>query len=277
MHTHKANWVGSVFAKVAVAALLIAALAVPFYHSVPSVDTGEEMENLDIPTRLNNRSLKASKIPDFGSITDVAAKKKAFFNYLRPAIKRQNDFIRADRLFLLGVMDKLQQQRDLNDDELLHLDELAEAYKVDQPVFNEDNLKRLLKRVDVVPLELVLVQAANESAWGTSRFARQGYNFFGIWCYRRGCGFVPSQRNTGADHEVAKFSSLSHAVQRYLLNINTHRAYRKLRDLRAQMRANGEKPTAEGIAMGLINYSQRREEYVAELLDMIDHNQEYFE
>ena len=42
------------------------------------------------------------------------------------------------------------------------------------------------------------MQAANESAWGTSRFARIGLNFFGQWCYSKGCGMVPKRRNTGA-------------------------------------------------------------------------------
>ncbi|WP_352256125.1 glucosaminidase domain-containing protein, partial [Pseudoalteromonas sp. 19-MNA-CIBAN-0066] len=47
-------------------------------------------------------------------------------------------------------------------------------------------LTQALRRVDIIPKELALMQAANESAWGTSRFARIGLNFFGQWCYTKG-------------------------------------------------------------------------------------------
>ena len=56
----------------------------------------------------------------------------------------------------------------------------------------------LLQRVDVVPVSLVVAQAANESAWGKSRFAREGNNLFGIWCYTEGCGIVPKLRKDEA-------------------------------------------------------------------------------
>ena len=50
--------------------------------------------------------------------------------------------------------------------------------------------------------------------------------FFGLWCYRKGCGFIPSKRDNGARHEVAKFNSIDHAAARYLRNLNTHYALR---------------------------------------------------
>ncbi|HKJ91279.1 MAG TPA: glucosaminidase domain-containing protein, partial [Oceanipulchritudo sp.] len=47
-------------------------------------------------------------------------------------------------------------------------------------------LDDLRRRVDVIPPSLALAQAALESGWGTSRFAREGNNLFGIWCYTPG-------------------------------------------------------------------------------------------
>ena len=47
-------------------------------------------------------------------------------------------------------------------------------------------VNELMLRVDVLPVSLALAQAANESAWGTSRFALQGNNIFGQWCYEPG-------------------------------------------------------------------------------------------
>jgi len=131
-------------------------------------------------------------------------------------------------------------------------------------------------RIDVIPTDLVLVQAANESAWGTSRFARQGYNFFGLWCFRKGCGFVPSRRKADAKHEVAKFPNLTRAVYTYLRNLNRHNAYRELRQIRANLRANNLPITGSDLAEGLVSYSERGHDYVEELQAMIRFNEEYF-
>jgi len=124
---------------------------------------------------------------------------------------------------------------------------------------------------------LVLVQAANESAWGTSRFARIGLNFFGIWCYKKGCGMVPKGRDKGLKHEVAAFDSVEQAVSHYLLNINTNAAYVVFRTIRAQLHQQNQPLSAQILATGLLPYSQRGTDYVLEISDMIRHNQVYFD
>ncbi|MDZ7825939.1 MAG: glucosaminidase domain-containing protein [Gammaproteobacteria bacterium] len=45
-----------------------------------------------------------------------------------------------------------------------------------------------LRRADEIPPSLVLAQAAAESAWGTSRFARMANNLFGQPRFTEGCG-----------------------------------------------------------------------------------------
>ena len=121
------------------------------------------------------------------------------------------------------------------------------------------------------------MQAANESAWGTSRFARQGYNFFGLWCFTEGCGFVPKRRNSDADHEVHKFRNLTVAVRTYFRNLNGHPAYKELRDIRYQLRQNNSEVTAEKLVHGLSKYSERGQEYIDELLDMLRFNRKFME
>ena len=73
-------------------------------------------------------------------------------------------------------------------------------------------VKRTLIRVDIVPASLALSQAAMEYAWGTSRFALEGNNLFGQWCYQAGCSIVPARRSEGQVHEVASFTSIAAAV-----------------------------------------------------------------
>ena len=154
---------------------------------------------------------------------------------------------------------------------------MLKKYKVRNNYGQLSQIDQLLARIDVVPSSLILVQAANESAWGTSRFARIGLNFFGIWCYKKGCGMVPNGRNDDATHEVQSFKSVDDAVQRYLHNINTNNAYIVFRTIRSQLREQDQPLSPEILATGLLPYSERGAEYVLEITKMIRHNQVYFD
>ena len=120
---------------------------------------------------------------------------------------------------------------------------------------------------------MVLAQAAIESAWGTSRFARQANNLFGQWCFAPGCGIVPLHRPSDATYEVEKFPSVGAAVEAYYLNLNTHAAYRALRTIRRESRLQGKTLSGALMVAGLEKYSGRGIHYVEELRSMIRTNQ----
>lgn len=214
-------------------------------------------------------------VPEFAKIKNIRQKKQAFFEYLLPEVILQNELILEDRSFLISIQQKLKNTTPLTTVQKQRLHELSGNYKIKSELGELPLVEQLLLKVDIIPHELVLVQAANESAWGTSRFAQQGFNFFGIWCFRKGCGFVPSRRTDGSSHEVAKFKNLEQAVRRYLQNINSHSAYTDLRAIRAKLRNNMQDVSAESLAEGLINYSERGQGYIDELLDMIRVNKKY--
>lgn len=211
-------------------------------------------------------------VPDFMSISDTKEKKQAFFAYLKPEVEKQNNYLLSLRLYLQTMQRRISAGKNLTEDDNERLEWLAKEYRVDQDVLAEKQINALLNKVDVLPVELVLMQAANESAWGTSRFAQQGYNFFGLWCYKKGCGFVPSRRNSGANHEVAKFDNLSRATYTYMRNINRHNAYRELRHIRSSLRRAQLPISGLALAEGLMNYSERGAAYVNELQNMIRYN-----
>lgn len=216
-----------------------------------------------------------SHLPDFSAIKDVKQKKQAFFDYLRPAVQAQNAIIAKERDFLESVYHNLQAEHVLTEAEKYRVMQLAEKYELTIPEVNEQTLRQLLTRVDLVPENMVLIQAANETGWGSSRFAQEGLNFFGQWCFKSGCGLVPLSRNDGMHHEVAKFDSVDDSVASYLRNLNSNNAYRLFRQLRAKAREQGHLPSAEELIPGLKHYSERKGDYVTELLQMLKHNQVY--
>ena len=181
----------------------------------------------------------------------------------------------ATRMKINTWLEKVSLKSPLSDQELQELNVLVKQYRINKEASTLEQLNKLLLRVDVIPMPLVLVQAANESAWGTSRFSRIGLNFFGIWCYRQGCGMVPGGRNTGAKHEVAAFQSLDEAVASYFKNINSHNAYRIFRTIRYELRTQEQPLSPEILATGLLPYSERGADYVIDITKMLRQNQRY--
>ena len=206
-------------------------------------------------------------LPDFSEYTQVQQKKRAFFEYMLPLIQETNQQVIADRKELELLAENAP---GLNFFQRIKLGQLAEKYFVSQEDKTDSQvIEQLMLRVDPVPASLALAQAAIESAWGTSRFAVQGNNLFGQWCYTKGCGLVPRNREVGRQHEVAVFSTVSESVESYIRNINTHRAYSDLRANRARLRAEKISVSGYQLAENLLEYSELREKYVDEVQAVI--------
>ncbi|HAJ76635.1 MAG TPA: hypothetical protein DCM64_09275 [Gammaproteobacteria bacterium] len=211
--------------------------------------------------------------PDFASIPNVGVKKQQFFDFLQDYIVAENAEIAQDRNELQPYADIANSGVALSVREREWVLKLAEKYRIDTEQLSEsETVKELTRRVDVIPVSLALAQAANESAWGTSRFTLEGNNIFGQWCYEAGCGIVPAQRRDGATHEVESFASVESSVRAYFLNINSHPSYRYLREIRAEMRQFHEKLNSMELAYGLGRYSERGDNYVDEVQNIIIQN-----
>jgi len=190
----------------------------------------------------------------------IVAKKKRFFNFLTPLIVQENKLILAQRKRLIYAINQK------NDREWLKM--LAKQYQLP----SDNDYQELLRRVDILPTELILSQSANESMWGESRFAQQGNNLFGQWCLTPHCGLTPLNRDTTKTHEVAIFKDVNGSIRSYLHNINTNLAYVKLRNIRSRLRLLQRPLIAEKLATGLEKYSERGEDYVLEIQSMIKTN-----
>lgn len=210
---------------------------------------------------------------DLSQIGSSYRRKEIFFKSLLPMILLANNEIRRERKKVLTYYEQLQQGKQLSDDQVHQLSELAKRYKVSTAsVTSEQALQELILRIDTIPAELALAQAANESAWGTSRFSQLANNLFGEWTFVKGAGIVPEGRPEGATYEVRRFENVYESIRSYLRNLNTHFAYKELRQIRAEARAAGEPLDGEKLAEGLFRYSIRGEEYVRDLQALIRTN-----
>ncbi|MEQ9361069.1 MAG: glucosaminidase domain-containing protein, partial [Rhodospirillales bacterium] len=204
---------------------------------------------------------------DLGNVPETAMRKRLFFQAVLPLILRANQDILSDRKRLWQLHADQRLGRRIAPADRLWLTAMAERYKVPA-----DNLALLIRRVDVIPPSMALAQAAEESGWGTSRFARQGNAIFGQWTTADGPGLVPLERDGDKDHKVRAFNKLIDSVRAYMLNLNTHRAYRELRRARAALRRSGEPLNGHTLARFLFRYSERGDDYVSAIRAMIDAN-----
>ncbi len=259
--------------------LLGIGLIAPFTFLVFEQDTPDEaavsVPEVEDVIKKVEQPLHDVDLPNFAKIRDVKEKKRRFFSFIKPAVLAENKKILAARDEVERLIGQLTLEQPFTEEEHAFVASLIKKYKVSKKFSLLRQLYELQLKVDIIPPALVLVQAANESAWGTSRFARIGLNFFGVWCFKEGCGMVPSSRNHGANHEVAAYSSVKAGVARYLHNINTHHAYSVFRTIRGQLREQNQPLIPEILATGLTSYSERGADYVLELTEMIRHNRKY--
>jgi Bax protein len=204
---------------------------------------------------------------------ETEARKARLVNLLLPAIQNNNRKLLEKRARLTELHQRIEANKPLARDDQAWLQDLSQRYRLDMPQPLDSAWSRvLLRRIDLVPADLALAQGALESAWGTSRFAVEGNNYFGHWCFVPGCGLVPQHRREGARHEVARFSSAAESVRRYMHNLNSHPRYTELRLIREKARQQGQTFTGSDLAAGLEGYSELGEEYIGMVRGLIRQN-----
>ena len=125
--------------------------------------------------------------------------------------------------------------------------------------------------MDIVPVSIALAQAANESGWGTSRFALEGNALFGQWTWSKK-GILPKDQDPNKSHKILQFQILKASVRAYKNNLNTHRAYKEFREARAQIRQENKQLIGLDLTKYLKSYAAIGTKYVIILDDIITRN-----
>jgi len=213
------------------------------------------------------RVFVASLPTDMRRIRVVEKKKSLFFKTVLPLVLQVNEEIRKDRARFDRVQAEMKSGKTLAAEDRLWLAAMADRYKVQR-----GDIDALSRRIDVIPPSLALAQAAEESGWGTSRFALEGNALFGQWIFGVSGHMTPKGRDNGKNHSIRAFPNLIDAVRAYARNLNTHRAYREFRDLRYKTRGAEADLSGRKLAGTLTRYSERGEKYVRSLRRIIDAN-----
>ncbi len=212
--------------------------------------------------------LSVTALPrDMAVIEDVEARKELFLRTLLPLVLQVNAELRRTRAKVIAALDAQAAGR-LGAIDALWLEAVAEWYGAEP-----GNAADLLSRIDTIPPSLALAQAAQESGWGTSRFAQNANALYGQRAWGAEAeGLKPAEAER-KDFRVRSFPDLQSAVRSYLHNLNSHRAYAELRERRARARALGAPLDALNLVGGLKSYSEEGKAYVRALSRLIESNE----
>ena len=219
--------------------------------------------------------LIVEKFPeDFYELAAGSERTRIFFLTLLPMILLVNEEIARERNTLLELFARHDGNKPLNDSELEQIATAANYYKIERdPLTDRRARLLLLNRLDQIPPSLALAQAASESAYGTSRFARLGNNLFGEMVFTASAkGIMPLNRPEGAKHRARVFPTLLDSLRAYMHNLNTHPAYQEVRQIRAEIQMRGEDVRGVDLARGLQSYSTRKAAYVDDIRAIIRAN-----
>ena len=122
-------------------------------------------------------------------------------------------------------------------------------------------ITHLYKNVPIakrIPRELIIAQAALETGWGTSRFANEANNLFGIRTWNKDEPYLlPIPWTEWPGWGVKVFETKCDSVAHYIKIINEVFAYEEFRHVRAQILEHGETPDGLDLAHTLTKYASR--------------------
>lgn len=224
--------------------------------------------------RINKPSYLYSKKEihlDFTNKKSISEEKKQFMDDIVRTSQYANYHIIQEQKRLDKVDKYFRNNSAILSHHKMVLTKLVDKYGVKEKQLPVDSasisilLNELNKRVQIVPVRLALAQAILESAWGSSRFAKEGNAYFGIHCYSAGCGLPFG--SDGKKVFVKSYSNIQESVNDYLLFLNSKRGVRKFRNAR-MVYFNSEQPDLFKLAESLSSYSEIGGQYQRILTDL---------
>ena len=120
-----------------------------------------------------------------------------------------------------------------------------------------------------VPIEMLVGQAVLESGWGTSRFAKEANNLFGIRVFKSTAPhLLPLGVEKWQGWGVRVFKTKCDSVKEYIRLLNEHPAYEDFRTMRAKMLATNKPLDSKKLIKTLKAFSTT-EDYALRVINMM--------
>ncbi|MDF1762793.1 MAG: glucosaminidase domain-containing protein [Oleibacter sp.] len=197
-------------------------------------------------------SLRDSMVLKHPKKMTVIEKKERFRELIVPAVDAVHKDLEKQYQEVSDLIDK--------DPESKKLEQLREQY-------NTKTNKSLLIAINPHPRSIAIAQAALESSWATSRFARQANNLFGVWSFNEDEPRLAARQKRGKTTIwIKKYDSIEDSIRDYYLILSKGKAYRSFK--RLNMTTNDP----EQLVTKLDKYSEKGAAYGVALMSVIRHN-----
>ncbi len=202
------------------------------------------------------------------NVSETILRRDHFVCLMLPVIVKMDRVVFQKRLKVIELQQKQAQNQELTAVEQQWLASLKTGFGLNASASYKD----LLSRVDVVPVSLLLAQAALESDWGRYKWA-VGNNLFG----RHGLNSEACMF-TASGVCLKKFASLEEGIgnQLYYLNTGRYEFAVNFRSARAKLREKGRPLDAGVLADSLVGYASIGKEYARRLQALLN-KQTYLE
>lgn len=203
---------------------------------------------------------------------NTSTKKKLFISILLPVIILGNELILIDReLMKIAFLDKnVKNIQYYSKKYRIKNFKTINFFEISLSQMNEIN-EELLQKINIIPISMILAQAAIESGWGSSRFVKEGNALFGEWTWKKNSGLKPKD-NKDAKFSVKVFDNILDSINSYMLNLNSHPAYKKMRHYRTITLKEGNVLSGYDTSNYLDQYAEIGYEYVLKVTSMIKNN-----
>ena len=219
------------------------------------------------PPRGNAPALALMHLPPDMASLQPDVKKSTFLRVLLPLAITVNNRVLRERKEILNLLDEAKRTGHWS----ARLQLLAARYEVDEDEPLKEATKLLLRRCNVVPIGLILAQAAKESGWGSSHFALEANNLFGLHTWDPDAGMPASGSSDPQSDRVRSYPDLLASVSDYVHNLNVGHAYVEFRELRARQQSQSHFDSVS-LARTLGSYSELGETYTRDLQQLIASN-----
>lgn len=219
---------------------------------------------------------------DFSNKKRISENRLLFMDSIVRAAQYSNFNILKKRKKYIKLLEFYQERKKLRGVYRHWFENMISEYSVEVSDMNDSllvqqALNELGLKVQIVPVRLALAQAILESAWGGSRFAKEGNSYFGIHCYSEGCGMKFGNKKSKI--YVKSYPSLESSVLDYMHFLNTKPGPGNFR-LARQMYFESEEKDILQLTAGLDSYSEIGGDYQKILRDLIrnyvpDHIEDY--
>ena len=126
-----------------------------------------------------------------------------------------------------------------------------------------DYLERNINKSVHIPRSIMLAQAIIESNYGTSRFAIQGNNLFGVMTFNLEEPHLKPFKNKKSKFGARKYETKCQSVKHYIQVLNTGSAFIEFRELREKMLKHGILTEADVIILsGTLSKYAENKDYV---------------